>query len=172
MVLVYIAFGSNLGNRIDHVRQMTSELEYIGGATMRCSSLWLSEATEMDSDAGDFVNGVIELKTKLSALALLDRLQQIEVAMGRPADHGFHTARVIDLDIICYGNQVISTPRLTVPHPRAHERAFVLNPLFELAPELKLPGFDQSLSEMIGKAPPMKILQLPPNQAEKNGSLA
>ena len=71
-VLVYIAFGSNMGKRVDYIKQMMTALEGIGGATMRCSSFWLSEATGMGSDAGDFVNGVVELRTKLPAEKLLE----------------------------------------------------------------------------------------------------
>ena len=159
MVLVYIAFGSNMGKRVDYIKRMMTALEGIGGATMRCSSFWLSEATGMGRDAGDFVNGVVELRTKLPAAKLLDRLQQIEISMGRPADHEVNASRVIDLDIISYGDQSISTPRLTVPHPRAHQRLFVLNPLLELAPDLKLHGFDQTVAELVEIAPPMRISQ-------------
>jgi len=156
-VLVYIAFGSNIGNRVDYIKQMMKALEGIGGAAMRCSTLWLSEATGMGNDAGDFLNGVVELRTKLSAVKLLDSLQRIEISMGRPADHEENAARVIDLDIISYGDYSISTPRLTVPHPRAHERLFVLKPLLELAPDLKLHGFDQTVAELVEIAPPMRI---------------
>jgi len=133
----------------------------IGGSTIRCSSFWYSEPTGMGNDAGEFINGVVELKTRLSVLELLQSLQRIEVTLGRPEDHGVNTARVMDLDIISYGDQQISSPRLTVPHPRAHQRLFVLSPLQELAPDFRLPGLDKTVAELVEVAPPMNISQAP-----------
>ena len=156
-VLVYIAFGSNLGDRNENIRQMLIKLAGIGGNSTRCSSLWRSEAVGMDPSAQEFINGVVELRTRLTALSLLRQLQCIEIALGRPTEHGLNTDRVIDLDIISYGNQKIVSEILMVPHPRAQDRLFVLNPLVELAPELKLRGFDKTVTELLQVAPTMKV---------------
>ena len=155
--LAYIAFGSNLGNRVGYINQMIEALAVIGGRSIRCSSLWNSEASGMEHSAGDFINGVVELRVTLAPEALLDALQQIEISLGRPRDHGINTARVIDLDIISYGSQVVMSDRLEIPHPRAHERLFVLKPLMELVPDLKLCGFEKTVTELVELAPPMAI---------------
>jgi 2-amino-4-hydroxy-6-hydroxymethyldihydropteridine diphosphokinase len=156
-VLVYIAFGSNLGDRNENIRQMLIKLAEIGGVSMRCSSLWRSEAVGMGPGAEEFINGAIELRTRLTALALLRQLQRIEIALGRPTEHQLNAARVIDLDIISYDNQKIVSEILTVPHPRAQDRMFVLKPLVELAPELKLSGFDKTVTELLQYAPAINV---------------
>ena len=161
-VLAYVAFGSNLGDRNENIRQMLAKLAEIGGASIRCSSLWRSDAVGMDPGAEDFINGAVELRTSLTALALLDHLQRIEIALGRPADHGLNTARVIDLDMINYGNQKMVSETLTLPHPRAQDRLFVLKPLAELAPALKLSGFDKTVTELAQNAPAMGLRRLSP----------
>ncbi|MFT4714358.1 MAG: 2-amino-4-hydroxy-6-hydroxymethyldihydropteridine diphosphokinase [Candidatus Azotimanducaceae bacterium] len=156
-VLVYIAFGSNLGDRNENIQQMLIKLAEIGGTSIRCSSLWRSEAVGMDPGAQEFINGAVELRTCLTALALLRQLQRLEIALGRPTEHGLNTDRVIDLDIISYGNQKIVSEILMVPHPRAQDRLFVLKPLVELAPDLKLSGFDKTVTELLQDAPAMEV---------------
>jgi len=155
--LVYVAFGSNIGNRINNVSRMMILLEDLGVSNIRCSSLWLSEPLDMAGVSEVFINGVIEMRTTLSAAVLLGQLQHIEITLGRPADHGNNTSRVMDLDIVSYGDEHIVTDELVVPHPRVSERLFVLKPLVELAPELKLWGCDNTVAELVELAPPMKI---------------
>lgn len=156
-VLVYVAFGSNLGDRNENIRQMLVKLAEFGGDSIRCSSLWRSDAVGMGPDAEDFINGAVELRTSLTAMALLRQLQKIEIALGRPGNHGPNTARSIDLDIISYGDQKMVSAILTLPHPRAQDRLFVLKPLAELAPELKLSGFDKTVTELAQDAPSMSV---------------
>lgn len=106
---------------------------------MRRSSLYETPAEDMH-DAPAFINAVVEFDTGLSAIDLLKALQDIEIAMGRPAHHGMNESRIIDLDIISYGNIRLVDEHLTLPHPRAHTRAFVMVPLAEIEPSLVLPG--------------------------------
>jgi 2-amino-4-hydroxy-6-hydroxymethyldihydropteridine diphosphokinase len=90
-------------------------------------------------DQDDYINAVISIETKLSAIELLDALQSIENAAGRERKDNRWGARVLDCDILLYGNQVIDSERLTVPHYGMTQREFVLLPLVEIAPELSLP---------------------------------
>jgi len=154
---VYIGFGSNMGDRIKNVGRMLSLLGQIEVSHIRCSSLWLSEPLDMVGGSEAFINGAIEMRTLLSPMALLDQLQHIEVIMGRPADHGKNTSRVIDLDIISFGDERIATAELVVPHPRVSERLFVLKPLMELVPALMMPGYRLSVTELAALAPPMAL---------------
>jgi 2-amino-4-hydroxy-6-hydroxymethyldihydropteridine diphosphokinase len=87
-----------------------------------------------------FLNGVVELDTSLAARQLLERLLAVEQRFGRVRVPGEHGPRTLDLDLLLYGDEVIEDPGLTVPHPRLHERRFVLEPLAELAPGLVVPG--------------------------------
>ena len=93
----------------------------------------------MSGEQPDYVNAVVSLDTRLPALTLLDALQDIETAGGRQRD-AFRAPRTLDLDLLLYADQCIEHPRLSVPHPRMHERAFVLLPLAEIAPQVSIPG--------------------------------
>ena len=144
---VYVALGSNLGNRDANVKSAAAKLGEMAVGEVRLSSLYRTAPEEMD-DAPDFVNAVAGFDTTLSARALLHALQGIEVAMGRPARHGVNESRCIDLDIVAYGDCRIDEPDLVIPHPRAAQRAFVLVPLAEIAPDLRLPGQSATVSRL------------------------
>ncbi len=113
---------------------------------MRVSSLYETAAVGV-TDQADFLNAVAEAATSLSAAALLSALLNIENLLGRTRTYRWGP-RVIDLDLLLYGEQQIALPELTVPHPRLRERAFVLVPLAEIAPELTLPGDNQTVAEL------------------------
>ncbi|TVY17071.1 Folic acid synthesis protein fol1, partial [Lachnellula arida] len=128
----YIAFGSNMGNRIDWIEQACNEMTEQGIKILRTSSLWETDPMYV-LDQDKFVNGVCEVETLLGPLELLDTLQGIERFLGREKliDKG---PRNIDLDILLYGDEVIDNERLKVPHALMLEREFVLRPLAELIP--------------------------------------
>jgi 2-amino-4-hydroxy-6-hydroxymethyldihydropteridine diphosphokinase len=88
--------------------------------------------------APDFINAVVAFETSLHPFALLRSLQEIEARLGRPKDHRKNESRTIDLDIICYGDLSIDEKELTIPHPRAAQRDFVMTPLKEVAPDVAL----------------------------------
>ena len=157
---VYIAFGTNLGDLRQNIRNMLKLLERCSEEGLRCSSLWCTEPTDMDSAATDFINGVVQFETRLEALDLLQALQQIEQELGRPSEHGNNESRVIDLDIISFGLLQMKSENLTVPHKRVAERRFVLAPLAELAPHLVLPGFHENVSVLEKVAPLMRLSRL------------
>jgi 2-amino-4-hydroxy-6-hydroxymethyldihydropteridine diphosphokinase len=142
----YLGFGSNLGNRermiLETLRRVRSEGIRIGA----CSSLYETDPAE-GASGGRFVNAVAEVRTLLCPEDLLNRLKTIEKSMGRTGGHNL--AREIDIDILCLGDTVVETARLTIPHPRFDGRAFVLLPLKEIAPGFRCPLTGRSVDELI-----------------------
>jgi 2-amino-4-hydroxy-6-hydroxymethyldihydropteridine diphosphokinase len=133
---VYVALGSNLGDRVNNLRQAIARLTLIATSEIDQSSFYMTDPQDMEDDAQEFANAVVGFDTALSPRQLLAATQAIEVDMGRPANHTRNDSRIIDIDIIIYGNEVISEVDLVIPHPRAHARAFVLMPLAEIAPDM------------------------------------
>jgi 2-amino-4-hydroxy-6-hydroxymethyldihydropteridine diphosphokinase len=144
-VIAYVALGANLGDTVAALRQAVVALNSLPRTQVRhCSSLY--QTAPQGTDCGeadgwiaapgdDYLNAVVELQTCLSAPALLDGLQQIEHAGGRVRPYR-NAPRTLDLDLLLYGSARIESARLTVPHPRMGQRAFVLVPLDEIAPDL------------------------------------
>ena len=137
-VLAWVGIGANLGDALATVRGAMRRLgELPRTELLACSSLYRSAPVQ--AQGADFVNAVVGLRTQLSALALLHQLQAIELAHGR--ERPFRNApRTLDLDLLLFGDVVQDSDELTLPHPRAHLRAFVLLPLAELQPGLDWPG--------------------------------
>jgi 2-amino-4-hydroxy-6-hydroxymethyldihydropteridine diphosphokinase len=133
----FIALGSNLAEPKAQVQQAVEAIALLGEISA-LSSLYQSTAIG-PGEQPDYINAVLELRTDLHAIALLDALQAIENKQGRVRDVRFG-ARTLDLDIVLFNQQSISQPRLEVPHPRMLERNFVLTPLQEICPELQLPN--------------------------------
>lgn len=139
-VIAYIGLGSNLTTpeaQIKAARQAINELDNVQEHAF--SSLYRSPPMG-PQDQPDYVNAVMAVKTGLSAMALLRRLQKIELDQGRVRKDERWGARTLDLDIILYGEQIIELPDLIVPHYGLAERAFVLYPLQEIAPAIQVPG--------------------------------
>ncbi len=134
-VRAYVGLGANLGADLSAtLTQAALHLAALPGTrVVALSSVWRS--APVGAEGPDFLNAVVALDTALAPLALLDALLDIEQLHGRERPYR-HAPRTLDLDLLLYGDVVLDTPRLTVPHPRLGERAFVLNPLLELAPEL------------------------------------
>ena len=143
----WIGLGANLGDRTAALRQAVQALTALPGTcVLRTSSLYRS--APVDAGGPDYLNAVAEIATTLDAHALLAALQAIEQAAGRERPYR-NAPRTLDLDLLLYGTQHIATPDLTVPHPRMFERAFVLRPLAELAPQ-QVPA--QALQAVQGQA--------------------
>jgi 2-amino-4-hydroxy-6-hydroxymethyldihydropteridine diphosphokinase len=139
MTVAYVGLGANLGETRRQLEAAIEELKHSPGTNaVRVSGLYRSAPVGYLQQP-DFLNAVAQLDTELAPGALLDRLQEIERRHGR--DRPFPGApRTLDLDLLLYGDRVLAGPRLTVPHPRMHERAFVLEPLTEIAPDIAIPG--------------------------------
>ena len=135
----FVALGANLGDPAAQLQRAVSELARLPETRlMTCSSFYLSKPMGF-LDQPDYVNAVAALRTKLPPRALLDRLLEIETRHGR--SRAFKNApRTLDLDLLLYDGLVMHEPGLTLPHPRMLERAFVLVPLVEIAPDCIIPG--------------------------------
>lgn len=150
----YIGIGSNLGNALQNARNAIDFLQKIPETSLDASSSFYKTAP-VDACGDDYVNAVIRLKTALEPDKLLKELWKIENLLGR--ERPFRNApRTLDLDILLYDTDFIQTEHLTVPHPRMTERAFVLVPLHEIAPELCIPGKDP-LAMLISRLADQKI---------------
>ena len=137
----YIALGSNLGDREQTLLGAVSALRAESGVELVAVSGLIETEPVGFLDQPRFVNGVAVLETTLSARALLEVLLDVERRFGRTRDGvPAQGPRTLDLDLLLYGDDEIDEPGLRVPHPRLHERAFVLEPLAEVAPGLELPG--------------------------------
>lgn len=141
-VTAYIGLGANLGDPVAQVRAGMAALAVLPATrVLRCSSLYRTAPVGI-AEQPDFINAVCALETTLAPLALMRALLDIERRHGRVRRAGEQRGgpRRLDLDLLLYGEAVLSLPEATVPHPRLHERAFVLVPLAEIAPGLEIPG--------------------------------
>lgn len=140
MTQAYVALGANLGDPQGALRAALCDLAAVEGVTVTATSSFYRTAP-IESSGPDYVNAVATVETTLPPLALLHALQAIENAHGRVRPAGVVNApRTLDLDLLLYGDAEIALPELTVPHPRMHQRAFVLVPLLEIAPDALIPG--------------------------------
>ncbi|MEO6958551.1 MAG: 2-amino-4-hydroxy-6-hydroxymethyldihydropteridine diphosphokinase [Burkholderiaceae bacterium] len=136
MTQAYIGLGANLGDARHTLKTAADELTRTAGVNQLTLSRFYRSAP-VDSSGPDYVNAVAMIQTNLSARSLLKVLQQIERKHGRERPYR-NAPRTLDLDLLLFGVQAIDEPDLTVPHPRMHQRAFVLKPLNDLAPDLRL----------------------------------
>ncbi|MBU4611033.1 2-amino-4-hydroxy-6-hydroxymethyldihydropteridine diphosphokinase [Achromobacter sp. GG226] len=153
---VYIGIGGNLGDALATVRAAIAELRSAPGLSAVTSAA-LYRSAPVEASGPDFINTVVRASTTLAPLALLDLLQAIEARHGRERPYR-NAPRTLDLDLLLYGDIKLDTPRLTLPHPRMTERAFVLAPLAELAPALRVPA--GTVSELLA-ALDQRIERLP-----------
>ena len=143
---VYLSLGANLGDREANLRAAIGALPGAGVEVGRISSLYETEPVDY-LDQPWFLNCVVEGETKLGALELLHALREIETRMGSTKEFA-KGPRLLDVDILLYGNETIATAELQVPHPRMLERKFVLTPLAEIAPELRHPTWKGTVQEL------------------------
>ncbi len=139
MTRAYVGIGSNVGDPRLQVLAALAQLGRVPRTRLAAQSALYASAPLGYADQPEFVNAVAALDTELAAVRLLQELQAVETAHGRK--RSFKNApRTLDLDILLYGDLVLQHPALTLPHPRMHERAFVLKPLVELVPQIVIPG--------------------------------
>lgn len=141
MVRAFVGLGSNLGDREGNLRAAVGRLRRLPGIEVRGVSTFRDTEPVGYLEQPRFLNGVVELETTLTARALLGVLLELERDFGRDRSASPPQGpRTLDLDLLLYGNETIAEPLLKVPHPRLHERKFVLEPLAELDPRLQVPG--------------------------------
>jgi 2-amino-4-hydroxy-6-hydroxymethyldihydropteridine diphosphokinase len=149
MTRVYLALGSNVGDRAKNLREALPLISDAGVRILRRSSVYETEPLGY-LDQEWFLNSVVQGETELSSVELLRRLRAIEEQMGSKKAFA-NGPRLIDLDILLYGDETISQNELQVPHPRMLQRRFVLAPLAEIAPQLQHPGWSGTAQEMLGQ---------------------
>jgi 2-amino-4-hydroxy-6-hydroxymethyldihydropteridine diphosphokinase len=147
--IVYLALGSNIGNRLANLRAAINNLTPQMSVKIK-SSVYETPPWGFTAQP-EFLNQVIMAETYLQPQALLSHLKRLETALGRTPSFQ-NGPRLIDMDILFFDDLVLDTPPLVVPHPRLHERAFVLVPLAEIAPDLVHPALNKPIHELLDKA--------------------
>ncbi|MGH8550359.1 MAG: 2-amino-4-hydroxy-6-hydroxymethyldihydropteridine diphosphokinase [Methylococcales bacterium] len=157
--LVYIGLGSNLHNPVEQIQRAVAAVADLKGCGMLvCSSLYRSPPMG-PKDQPDYVNAVMAIDSVLSPASLLEQLQAIETRHGRIRSGVRWRARTLDLDILLYDQQMIASADLTIPHPGVAERAFVLVPLAEIAPDLMIPGKGR-IAELLAGCPKYGLIRI------------
>ncbi len=147
--IAFVALGSNVGNRQDHLELALHRLDHVAGIrVVRAADAIETEPVDCPPGSDAFLNSVAEIETKLLPHALLEQLHAIEQQMGRFRMHR-NAPRTIDLDLILFDQQIIREPNLILPHARMHERRFVLEPLAQIAPDFMHPVFGKSIRELL-----------------------
>ena len=159
----------SLGSNLPYLNRSPREIVLAAIQSLRsisieaeASSLYLSEPIDCPLGTGDFINAamILRLSSKISASELLAVLQGIEADYGRARSAEQNQARTLDIDIISYGNQVLESARLILPHPRAAQRRFVLMPLVEIHPEMVLPGQSENIAQLLDLLPHIENVHL------------
>lgn len=155
-----IALGSNLGDSAAIIREAFSRLDQLSTDDVRRSSLWRTTPVDCPPGSPLFVNAAVSFTPRPDETpeSLLTKLQALETEFGRRTKIVHNEPRPLDLDLIVFGNEVRNTPALILPHPRAHLRRFVLQPLSEVAPDLILPGQNETISELLAALDTMERL--------------
>lgn len=146
---VYISAGSNMGDRLDNCRRGVRALGEGGDTALRARSRFYRTEPVGFTDQEWFVNAVVEVETRLDPFGLLEKLQAIQRRAGRREDAIRFGPRILDLDILLYDDLVLDAPRLVIPHPRMHERRFVLLPMCDINPSVLHPVLDREAADLL-----------------------
>ncbi|MEM9079068.1 MAG: 2-amino-4-hydroxy-6-hydroxymethyldihydropteridine diphosphokinase [Verrucomicrobiota bacterium] len=160
----YLALGSNLGDRQAHLTQAREILQKLSTTDIVSAPLYETDPLDCPPDSPPFLNTVLKLETTLTPQELLAETQAIEAQLGREslATRTTNAPRPIDIDLLLHGDTVRDTPEITLPHPRLHQRRFVLQPLRDLAPDLTPPTHANPVSILLElcespESPPIQI---------------
>ena len=147
------SLGSNLGDRLAHLESACDYLADVFGG-LRLSQVYETEPVGCPEGSPSYLNACVEVETDMPAEEILQLCLRIEAELGRTRSGEYGEARTCDIDLICCGNETCQTTALTLPHPRAHEREFVLRPLCDLDPLLMLPGQTLNAAQLLTALPP------------------
>lgn len=147
--IAYLSIGTNLGDRLNNIDRAIELIESSIGIVIQKSRIYVTEPVGFLSD-NDFLNLCISIETSLPPLVLLNKMKHIEVEIGRTkkSEDGIYESRLIDLDIILYGNKTLDSEELRIPHPRYTERLFVLKPLNEIASNINDPISGKTIKQL------------------------
>ena len=146
---VVLALGGNLGDVANTFRQATAALSQAGLTELRGSSFYRTAPVDCPPGTPDFLNAVVIGNWNSSMDTLHAITKKLEKKFGRPASHGRHTSRTLDIDIILFGDAIVETTELTIPHREAARRRFVLEPWAEIAPDRIFPGTGRTVRELL-----------------------
>lgn len=149
--VAFIALGSNVGDSPGILRRTMDQLETLSRKPLLRSSLWQTTPVDCPPGSPTFVNAVVAFYPQAdeNSWSLLTKMLAMEKDFGRRPKQVLNEPRRLDLDLISYGNEISARPELVLPHPRAHERRFVLQPLNEIAPNLILPGHRRTVAQLL-----------------------
>lgn len=155
-IRAFVALGSNIGDSRQIIERAVERLRELSGAPLLKSSLWQTTPVDCPPGSPVFLNAVVGLEPLPGETpeSLLAKLQALEKEFGRQPKRVMNEARPLDLDLIAFNHATRNTQQLTLPHPRAHERRFVLQPLAEIAPDFILPGQSKSVRQLLEALPP------------------
>jgi len=153
--MAFVALGSNLGDGKRNVLAAMDRLQELSDQPLLRSTLWETEPVDCPPGSPKFINAMIGLVPRQGETpeSLLGKLQKLEQKFGRKPKQVLNEPRPLDLDLIAFGGETRHTPELTLPHPRATQRRFVLGPLAVIAPDLILPGQDETVAQLLLAAP-------------------
>ena len=157
----YIALGSNLGDSRNIILRAMEQLQELSDQPLDKSRLYESTPVDCPPGSPSFVNAVVGLAPRAGETpeALLGKLQQLEKKFGRAKKKILNEPRPLDLDLIAFGDEIYATPELSLPHPRAHLRRFVLEPLAEITPELVLPGQGKTVKTLLSELTSAEVVR-------------
>lgn len=147
-----LALGSNLGDRLAVLESACDYLADVFGG-LRLSQVYETEPVGCPAGSPSYLNACVEVETDMPAEEILALCLRIEQELGRTRSGVYGEARTCDIDLICCGSETAASPQLTLPHPRAHKREFVLRPLCDIDPQLVLPGQSRTVAELLTTLP-------------------
>jgi 2-amino-4-hydroxy-6-hydroxymethyldihydropteridine diphosphokinase len=159
MISTYLSLGSNQGDRLESLVKASKLIDLQIGNIIKFSPVFESEPWGFEAETS-FYNMVIEVETKLTSHQLLSAILQIEKSLGRVRSGKEYSSRIIDIDIIFYGDRIVKDENLKIPHPKMHLRKFVLEPMVDIAPDFVHPFLHKSIAELLADSVDENVVEI------------